>query len=122
MSRIFSDRRGLRTQYFEANHAQISAATSVANAHYLCAVGPSSRIAIFQNQYSCDVQVYLVHPDVDNEVSANRLMFIELEAKTAINFSSDLTGLELDPQTKIYLVKGAGSSAAGEKFRLFMWG
>lgn len=124
MSQLFMGKTALKTQYFEATSAQVTAATSLANAHCLGRVGQASRIALIANGTSADVRIYLVHPDADPAVLDFRHLLVELPANTPLNLDTSFgMSLAIDPGTWMFVHIAAGSVAgAREKVRCFLWG
>lgn len=117
---FFIGQTGLRHLYNQLTAAQINAAVDQSSAVLLTNLGRGARFAYFDNTVNVDLSIYLVHPDADSSVAANRLFFIELPTNRVINYDFlQQIQVSFDPGTEIWISKapGAGVASSG-KLRL----
>ena len=121
---LWNDNKKLRSGFFETTEAQINATTAgPTTVHTICRYNKSAKVALFRNGFNCDVNIYLVHPDNDAAVVANRILWVKVRALTPLNIDiSGTIGLEIEPKTSILISKTAGNSSNGGTFDLFIWG
>ena len=122
MSSLFVGKTGLRLQYVSASHTDPTSAVDAASAFTLAVIRKESRVSLFLNGTGADLSICFVHPESDPSVTANRLFAFEVPASAAYNLDGAMGGLTLDVGTQILVFKSGGSTSAGQKLRLTLWG
>jgi hypothetical protein len=118
MPSIYTGKTGLRVKFNELGFAAVAPANSQATAVSLCnAVG--LHVIYFENTLNADVCLYVVHPEADPLVAANRQLLMKLSAGRFVAFDSD-TMLEFDTGTKMFI--SAVTVPTSGNFRISHWG
>jgi hypothetical protein len=117
---FFIGQTGLRHQWATLTYSDVASATDAASSVLLARLQRGGRFAYFDNSINVDLALYLVHPDADPAVTANRLFWIEIPATRVINYDFlQQIQVQFDPGTRIYVSKAAGAgSATSGKLRL----
>lgn len=123
MSSIFTGKTGLRHQYEDLTYSEVNGATDASSAVLLIQFEQAARMAFIDNTVNVDLALYLVHPDADSTVAANRLFWIEIPSNRVLNYADMAPGLVFDPGTRVYVAKAGGAGAATSgKVRVAAWG
>lgn len=119
MTSIFAGARGLRTRFEELTFGALAGANSVSTALSL-SNAVKSHIVFIENGLDTTAVIYVVHPDADPAVPANRQILMKLSAGKSLTFDAD-TFLEFDAGTKMF-VSFEGSAPTSGNFRMLHWG
>ena len=123
MSSIFTGKLGLRHQFAKLTAADLAAANSQATAKLLGRMRMESRLNFMDNTLDTDIAIYLVHPQADPSVVANRLFWIEIPSNRVVNYDVGIApGLMFDPGTRIYVTYIGGAAPTTGAFRVALWG
>lgn len=123
MSSIFSGKTGLRHQYEDLTYTEINPATTATNAIMALSFAHASRMLFLDNSINVDLWIYLVHPESDSNMVANRLFWIEIPSNRVVNYDINQSGISFEPGARMYISKadGAGAATSG-KIRISAWG
>lgn len=121
MSSLFIGKTGLRHRYRDALAATINATTGASDAILIETFTQAARLAYLFNNTPADLALWVTHPDADNTVTANRLLWFELPANFNMNYDFLGGQLTIDPGTTLFVSKASGTASSG-KFRLIYFG
>lgn len=125
MSSIFSGKTGLRTAYVDMTFTTLNtatAATSQATAKQIARMENGARYLFIHNAMDKEITMYVVHPDSDSTVAANRLLWKRIAPLTALNYDF-LPGLGMmfDPGLRVFISAENGAPTLGKVY-MDWWG
>ena len=122
MSSIFINKTGLRHQFSVVDYTDIAATTNASDAILVANLRQGIKMNFIDNSTDAPVNLYLVHPDADPTIPANRLYWLTIPGDRVINYSTlGSANLEFDPGTRIYASIYSGAPTSGI-LALAMWG
>lgn len=121
MSSLFIGKSGLRHQFAELTATAINATTGASDALLLATYRQASQLCFLFNGTAMDIAFYLVHPDADPAVTANRLLWYKHPANFNLNYEQGMNALRFDPGSKLYVAKADGTGTTGF-VRIVTWG
>ena len=104
MSSIFHGRTALRFKYNDLTYQDLTGFCDLSTAVLFVHFNAATKIALIHNCIDADVVLSVVHPEADPNITANRLVLMELPCGTGIN--GDMLGgtsLNVDPGTYLYV-------------------
>lgn len=124
MASVFASKSGLRHRYQDMTVANINATTNASDAFLLECFVSEARLCYFFNSFDIDLALWVVHPDADSTVTANRLKLMEFPANFNINYDLHAANLSFDVGMTLFISKvpGVATNATTGKFRLLYYG
>ena len=123
MASIFIGKTGLRHRYRDLVYTNINSATNATNAILIETFTQEARLCYFFNSLDIDLSVWVVHPDADSSVVANRLKLFEMPANFNLNYDLQAANLSFDVGMTMFVSKAPSAPAATVgKFRIVYYG
>jgi hypothetical protein len=124
MSSVFIGKTGLRHRYADMTVANINTTTGASDAVLLETFTQEARLCYFFNSFDIDLALWVVHPDADSTVTANRLKLLEFPANFNLNYDLHAANLSFDVGMTLFISKvpGVATNATVGKFRLIYFG
>ncbi len=119
---IFMGKSALRHSFKELSSAELIGATNKATAKLWFCLNTAGRMNFMMNDTDAKLVVYLVHPDADSTIEANRLLWIKIPPDRVINYDIvSAPGLEFPPGMKMF-VSYEGAAPTKGTIAVAMWG
>jgi hypothetical protein len=114
---------GLRSRFAEAAVTDMTTGTHNSKAAALCIAGMDmgARFLYIDNGFDAVLDFWLVHPEQDASVVANRRFWLSIGKTRVMNFDFlPSLGMFFDPGTKLY-VAYRGAAPTTESLRISWW-